>query len=467
MKTQMKTRMRALIGDRDFYRMVLIVAIPIMIQNGITNFVSMLDNIMVGQVGTEEMTGVAIVNQLIFVFNLCIFGGLSGAGIFTAQFYGQGNKEGIRNTIRIKIWMAVIITVLAEILFLAFGESLISLYLNENNDAASNEAALYHGMQYLKVTLVGLIPFVVVQIYASTLRETGETVLPMKAGIAAVIVNMMLNYVLIFGKFGFPKLGVQGAALATVAARFVECIVIAVWMHTHKEKVPYIHGLYSTLKVPGKLLWNVLKKGFPLLVNETLYSAAMAILLQCYSVRGLSVVAALNISGTISNVFNVAFLALGNAVAIIVGQLLGAGRLKEAKETDTKLIAFSVSICFGLGVLMALVAPAFPQIYNTTEDVKHLAAGFILVAAACMPQNAFMNTAYFTLRSGGNTVVTFLFDSVYMWCVNVPLAYVLSRYTGWNIILVYLLCQMVDLIKCAIGYVLVKKGVWINNMVVE
>lgn len=463
----MKTRMKSLIGDRAFYRMVLAVTIPIMVQNGITNFVSLLDNIMVGQVGTEQMSGVAIVNQLIFVFNLCIFGALSGAGIFTAQFYGQGNYRGVRDTVRIKIWLAVSITFVAEVIFLVFGENLISLYLAEENDAAKNAVALTHGLAYMRIMLVGMIPFMIVQVYSSTLRETGETLLPMKAGILAVLVNMSLNYILIFGKLGLPALGVRGAAIATVVSRFAECFVVVGWTHVHKEKNRYIEGLYQSMYAPKKLVWNIIQKGTPLLINETLWAAGMALLLQCYSVRGLSVVAAMNISSTVSNVFNVAFIALGNAVAIIIGQLLGAGKMEEAKDTDAKLIAFSVAICVGIGVLMALIAPAFPQIYNTSDEVKALAADFIWVAALCMPQNAFMNTAYFTLRSGGKTVVTFLFDSVYMWCVNIPLAFILSRYTGWNIVIVYLLCQMVDLVKCAIGYVLVKKGVWIQNIVIE
>ena len=188
-------------------------------------------------------------------------------------------------------------------------------------------------------------------------------------------------------------------------------------------------------------------------------------LMQCYSIRGLSAVAALNISTTISNVFNVVFIAMGSAIAIIVGQLLGAGKMEEAKETDTRLIAFSVFSCFGIGAILILCAPLFPMMYNTTSEVKTLAAEFIRIAALCMPLAAFIHASYFTLRSGGKTVVTFLFDSVFLWCVSIPLAYVLSRFTGMPIVPLYLCCQLVDIIKCIIGFILVKKGVWIHNIV--
>ncbi len=224
------------IGNRDFYRMVLMIAVPIMIQNGITNFVSLLDNIMIGQVGTEQMSGVAIVNQLIFVYNLCIFGGVSGAGIFTAQYFGQGNHEGVRQTMRFKLWMVMIITTLTAALFLCSGTVLISGYLKGDGSAESIAATLMYGKQYLKIMLVGLPAFALVQIYSSTLRECGQTMLPMKAGIAAVAVNLLFNYILIYGKLGAPALGVSGVfiwcvsvVIAFVLSRYTALPVIAVY----------------------------------------------------------------------------------------------------------------------------------------------------------------------------------------------------------------------------------------------
>lgn len=460
--------MKKFIGDKKFYKMILAIAIPIMIQNGITNFVSLLDNIMVGQVGTEQMSGVAIVNQILLIYNLCIFGGVSGAGIFTAQFYGQKNDEGIRNTFRFKFWIAGFITLLAAAILLFFHRPLITLYLQGDQGGQDMEAALCYGIQYIKIMLIGLPPFMMVQAYASTLRETGETVLPMKAGIAAVFVNLVFNYILIYGKFGAPELGVQGAAVATVLSRYVEAVIVISWTHRHKRKHTFAEGLYRTLKVPVKLTKNILIKGTPLLVNETLWSAGMAVLMQCYSVRGLDVVAGMNISNTIANLFNVAFIALGDSVAIIVGQLLGAGKMEEAKETDTRLIAFSVTLCFGIGAVMAAVAaPLFPQLYNTSDQVRYMAGIFIVEAACFMPVNAFLHATYFTLRSGGKTIITFLFDSVYIWVISVPLAFLLSRFTVLPIYYIYFSVMAADLIKCVIGYILVKKGVWLQNIVKE
>lgn len=461
----MKTFFGKFIGDKKFYRMVLLIAVPIMIQNGITNFVSLLDNIMVGQVGTNQMSGVAIANQLIFVYNLCIFGGMSGAGIFGAQFFGQGNEAGLRYVFRFKLAVGFILTAIFMVVFSMFGEPLISLYLDESNTATANAETLFYGMQYLQIMLVGLLPFVAVQIYASTLRETGEAILPMKAGIVAVIVNLTLNYILILGNLGCPALGVEGAAIATVTARFVECIIVVSWTHLHKEENAYIKGVYQSLEIPSDLMRKILKKGTPLLLNEALWSLGMATLLQCYSVRGLSVVAGMNISNTIVNLFNVTFMALGTSVSIVVGRLLGAGKMEEAKDTDRKLIAFSVATCIVIAILVVLLAPLFPNLYNTEEVVKTYAAHFIIIAALFMPQNAFLHAAYFTLRSGGKTVITFLFDSGFIWAVSIPFAFFLSRFTNLSIETVYAMCLGIEFLKCIVGFILLKKGVWVHNIV--
>ena len=445
--------------------MVLVIAVPIMIQNGITNFVSLLDNIMIGQIGTEQMSGVAIVNQLLFVYNLCLFGAVSGAGIFTAQYFGQQNQEGIRQTVRFKIWIVSLITSVTVILFLFAGEPLITFYLQGDGSALSAASTLVYGRQYLLIMLPGLLPFMLVQVYSSTLRECGQTILPMKAGVVAVFVNLVLNYILIYGKLGAPALGVQGAAIATIISRFVECAIVLVHTHRHVEQNPFVEGLYTTFKVPGHLTVKIIRKGMPLLLNETLWAAGMAMLTQCYSVRGLNVIAALNISNTINNVFNIVFIALGDSVAIIVGRLLGAGKMDEARDTDNKMIAFSVFSCTLIAAVMLGLARFFPLLYNTNDEARTLAVYFIMLTAVFMPQNAFLHASYFTLRSGGKTIITFLFDSVFIWCVSVVIAFTLSRYTALPVVAVYAFVQMGDWIKCLIGFILVKKGVWLQNIV--
>ena len=453
-----------LIGDKKFYGMVLKIAIPIIIQMAITNFVGLLDNIMVGQVGTEQMTGVAVVNQLLFVFNICIFGGVSGAGIFGAQFYGSGNEDGLRYVLRFKMIICVAITLIALALLLLFPDFLIKLFLTDSGEG-DVAATLMYGKQYLTVMLWGLAPFAIKEAYASSLKETEETVLPMKAGTVAVAVNLVLNALLIFGLLGFPKLGVVGAALATVISRYIEFAIVII--SCHRGKRAFFKGVYKSMYIPKWLIKQIIYKGAPLLLNETMWSAGIVAMNQCYSQRGLGVVAAINITSTIANLFNVVYLSMGSSISVIVGKELGAGRLKEAKSTATKMIAFSVMCCMLTGGLMALCSSGFAGIYKTSDSIKELAVIFICICAVLTPFDALNNAAYFTLRSGGKTFITFLFDSVFLWVISIPVATVLVNFTDWNIIPLYAFCQSLNLIKSVIGVILVKKGIWIQNVVAE
>lgn len=454
------------IGDKAFYRRVLVIALPIILQNLITNFVSLLDNLMVGQLSTAEISAVTIINNnLLFVFNLCMFGGAAGAGIFTTQFYGSGNHEGVRHTFRFKILVSLALTVLGAALFFFGGDPLIGLYLQGDGDPAIAADTLLYGRQYLRVMLLGLLPFGLTNAYAGTLRECGHPSVPMVAGFVAMIVNLFLNYVLIFGNLGAPAMGVTGAAIATVIARYAEFAVVVCWTHLHPKKCPYITGMYRHFRIPGTLFRSITLRGMPLLANECLWSMGMAVLNQCYSVCGLDVVPALSISTTIYNLASVVFHSLGVTVGIFTGQMLGANRPKqEVRDHNTKLTA----LCTVSGVVFGAVAVAlsgvFPLLYNTTDSVRQLAAWFITISAAAMPLQAYIFPVYFTLRSGGKTLVTFLFDSCSVWVLSIPIAFCLSRFTGLSILVIYALCNATDIIKTGIGYFLIKRGDWINNL---
>ena len=452
------------IGDAAFYKKVLMIVVPMIIQNLVTNFVSLLDNIMVGQVGTEQMSGVAIVNQLMFVYYIAIFGAVSGAGIFGTQFYGKGDYKGQRHAFRFKMYACIVFALVTIVLFITTGTPLISLYLNDTGGVGDIQKALEFGQGYLRIMIIGIIPFAIGQAYISTVRETGETFVPMLASIAAVFINLVLDYMLIFGKFGAPELGVEGAAAATVVARFVELMIVVIWTHVNSDRNQFIIGAYKSFEIPADILFAIIKKGTPLMLNEFLWAAGMATISQCYAVRGLDVVAAQNISSTIANLFNTVYIQMGGSIAVIVGQHLGAGRIKEAKEEDTKMIFFSVSTCVVMAVIMICFGGLFPEIYNTQEDIKVLANSFIVISALVMPVCCFSHCSYFTIRSGGKTMVTFLFDSVYTWVLVIPVATILAKYTALPMVTVFFLVQFMEIFKATIGLFMVKSGIWLQNI---
>ena len=439
--------------------------IPVLIQNGITNFVNMLDNVMVGRLGDAETAAVSIASMLIFIYNLCIFGATSGAGIFGAQFYGAGDTEGLRRTFRFKIVLSAVLAAAATLILVIFGEYFISLFLTGEGEpeVIARTASLAH--EYLFIMLISLFPFGLVQCWASTLRETGRTVLPMAAGFSATAVNLILNYILIFGNFGAPRLGVAGAAIATVVSRFVEFAIVAIGTWRTREKGPFIVGAFRKFYIPASLMKRIIVKGCPLIVNEAMWSLGLTTLNALYSTRGHDVVTANSINITFFNVVAVFFFSLGPVVSIIVGQMLGAGKIDEAKGAAKKLLVISLVIGITIGGVYAAISPFVPHLYKAGESVYSTATGLMLICALFMPFEAVTHSEYFTIRSGGQTMITVAFDSGCMWTLCVPTVLLLAKLTSLSVFWLYGAVQAVNVIKCTIGYVLVRRGRWAKNIV--
>ena len=452
--------LRRYVGTWAFYRKVIAVMLPILLQNAITNVVGLLDNVMVGQVGTEQMSGTSIVNQLIFIFNLCLFGMVSGAGLFGAQAYGQGDHQGVRYAFRFKLYAGTVLTVLATGVFLLFGEPLISLYLHEGGETGDLALTMQYAKEYLRIAILGLAPYALAQIYAGTLRAAGRPALPMYAG----IVGVLLNYLLIFGKLGLPALGVRGAALATVIARVLECLAVILLAHRPGSRCDFIRGAWRSLYIPPALARNILIKATPLLLNEGIFALGQAVLLMCYSVRGLATVSAMNITGTLFDAFNVLFISAGSATAILLGHILGTGDTEGARDAARKIITFTLGTGVMCGVLVGVASPFFPALYETSAEVRLLAVSFSLVRAAVSPVLGYLNGCYFAFMSGGNTVVTFFFDSGFVWGVCIPLAFLLSSFTALPTVWVFCTVNAAEILKAVIGTVLVGRGRWAKTL---
>ena len=462
----MKSLRKKFIGSRAFYAAVLALLVPMIVQQGITQFVNLLDNVMVGRLGTSPMSGVAIVNQIVFIFNLTIFGGLGGASIFGAQFFGKKDYEGVRYTLRFRLLFSLVIWALGILVFLLFGQQLFQLYLNK--EASTPEeitATLGHAKDYMNIILWGLLPFALVQCFSSTLRDVGETFSPMVASIIAICVNLVGNYLLIFGSFGFPRMGVAGAALATVISRYVEMAYLLLRTYRHRKQFPFVQGLFRDFRIPLSLVKQIAVTGTPLLLNETLWSIGTAAVNMCYAIRGLQAVAATNINSTVWNLFAIVMMALGNAIGILSGQLLGAGDIPGAKDTVRKLLFFSVCVNLVIGGGIIACSPFIPSIYNTEPAVRQTATQLLIISGAFLPLTSYVHGTYFTIRSGGKTFITFLFDCVFTWVVNLPVAYCLCQFTGLSVVWVFFFVSCADIIKAVIGSIMLASGIWANNVV--
>lgn len=452
------------VGDRAFYFSMLHLAIPLIIQQAVSSFVSLLDNVMVGALGTESISGVAIVNQLVFVYYLTVFGTLSGASIFGSQFFGVGDHKGLRDTFRFRLIASLGLTVVAIVVFLTAGDSLTALFLTDDGTSDVGLTASL-ASQYMKITLWGLVPYAIAQVYSSVVRETGDAFQPMVASVLSILVNLLFNYLLIFGKLGFPAMGVAGAAWATVLSRYVECLYLLIATHRRPDKYRFIQGALRSLRIPLTLCRRIMITGLPLMLNECLWSLGSTMINQSYSTRGLTVVAATNIQSTVWNLFTIIMFAMGSVVSIMVGQRLGAGDIEGARETDTRLITFTVVLHVIIGTTLVLTAPYIPYIYNTTDEVRALTTTLLYISGAVLPVTAFMHTCYFTVRSGGKTIITFLFDCGFTWCVVLPLVVCLCSFTDLPMAVIFLLAQLSEVIKAVIGFWMLKSGIWAKNLI--
>ena len=453
------------IGDSKFYRMILVVAVPIILQNFITNFVSMLDNIMVGSLGTEEVSAVAIVNQRVFIFNLGVVGAVGGAGIFTSQYFGKKDMQGIRYTMRFKTLVCAFITLVALLVFTLGAKPLIRLYLHDGSHDCDTNLALDFALKYLRIIILGFVPYIISQIFASTLKETGETFVPMAAGICAVFVNTLFNYLLIFGVWFFPRLGVEGAAIGTVVSRIAECAIILIYVQRKKDKHPYFKGALRSLYIPAYEKKSFAKKGIPLLINEIIWALGMSLLAMCYSSYGLAVVAGYSISSTVLNLLNITFRSLGIAVGIIAGKDLGANEFEKAIDNVRRLNFFALCVSVIIGVFAFFIADFIPYIYNVSAESEMWAVYFIKASTFFMPFLCYENSAYFTLRAGGKVLITSLFDGYFVLFVACTIAFVFKSFAP--IAVTYVAVQFADVLKALLGFVLLKSKIWVRNIVEE
>lgn len=420
---------------------------------------------MVGQTGTFAMSGVSVANQLIGIFNLAVFGLISSASIFGAQFAGKEDYKNVKSCIYYNLFTGLIVSLVSISIFLIFGPNLLSLFMNKDTDSHENILkTIGYGLSYLRIMTIGFIPFAFSQGFSSSMRINGETKLPMFVSIVTVLVNFVFNWILIFGKLGFPALGPSGAAIATVISRFLELSLFIFFANKNKHRFKFYENFISDFHIDKKLFKEITKGGIPLMTNEVLYYLGLAAITQSYSLRGIESLASYNISSTIMGLFIVFHLSMGDCISIVVGRLLGANKIQEAIDTDRKLIVFDFMVAFCVGVVLFILAPNFPKFYNTSEAVKVTATNMLRVGGACLWIGSLYNASYYTLRSGGKTIITLLFDSVGTVFVTYPVSYLLAHYTNLSIVHMYLIICFVDLYKVILGLTLVKKGIWVKNL---
>lgn len=445
-------------GDRKFYRGFFAIAFPVMLSTLITSVVNFADNLMVGLYSNVAVSAVFSANQVTFVFNILMFGVVGGAGIFIQQFYGAGDRAGLRQAFHYKILAVAVLLVLGLPLLYIFGRDLIDLF--SKSDVQSAEI-LEASWQYMSIVLFSFIPFGFMVVFSTTLRETGHTRPPVYGAVLSLVVNVALNALLITGPGPFPALGVVGAAYATLAARIVELLTLVIYSFWKK------YGFCShfwDFRIDRSLLGRITLKSLPIIVNEFLWSLAMTMYTLAYSKRG-DVLSALSIAATTSEVFTIVFNGFGSGIGVMVGHRLGEGKISEAKSNAGKLLFLSGIFGLGFTVLLAAFSPVIPLFYReVTANQKEIATYLILSYASCVVFFALNSSIFTTLKAGGSAVQAFLMDSFFSWVLPVPLAFLLVGLTDLPLPLIYLSVQLTDAVKLCFAQYFYRRGRWAVNL---
>lgn len=450
--------MKKFFGDKKFYLGILSIALPIMAQQFVTSFVNLIDNIMIGSVGSLALTSVTVANRIYLIFNSTMFGICGAAGIFIAQYYGAKDEEKCQKILNINLTIALSIACLFVLALIFIPAPMVEIF---TSDPTVKNLAL----QYIQYALLTYIPFAISFSVMMAFRAVGINKIQLLVGAVTVAMNTSLNYVLIFGHFGFPELGVQGAAIATAIARFVEMSVYLFLLVRHRYL--FTLQLKGMIHIDYKLFRILMKKAVPLVINEIFYSLGLSMIFISYTRCDASLISATSVVDTVMQIAYIIFGGLSSAVSIYIGKRLGANQIDEAKSNAYKLLTFGILIAIMISIALKFSAPFITTFYNVEDMIKETIISLITIKSFLLPVYVYNVCVFYTLRSGGDTFSTMLMDSGFLWCAGVLFSTVLSMFTDISLVNLYLIVESFDVLKLFVATYFFKKGKWARNMTVQ
>ncbi|PID82613.1 MAG: hypothetical protein CSB16_00560 [Clostridiales bacterium] len=442
--------------NKALIRKTVIIGIPIIIQNIVTSSLHLVDNLMLSHLSENAFASAALANQVSFLLILSVFGLGTGSGVLIAQFYGKKDEKNIRKTISIGVAFAFIIGLLFTVLSVFFPEVILKIFSKDSD-------VITKGTSYLRISAICFIPIAITYIFTAASRSIGNSKISMYSSIIAVVLNVILNWLLIFGNMGFPKLGIVGAAIATVISRFFELIFILVIIK--KLKLSILVKVRDFFDVSKQLLKRYISISLPVVTNEFMWALGHVIFVFAVSRLGTSFVSAYNAVGIVVNVIiNLGF-GMSLALATVIGNLIGEGRQREAKEISVQFFVYStvatIFISLGIVFLADTIAGIFEFSVATYELMKKM---LYIMSVMIIFYN--FNTIYVVgiSRGGGDTKATMYIEILTIWLIGVPLS-LLGSYMGVSPIWLYLIISFEEFIKAFICLYRFKSDKWINNVV--
>ena len=446
--------MKKFFGNKAFYKATLAIALPIMAQQFVTSFVNLIDNIMIGSVGSLALTSVTVANRVYLIFNSTMFGICGAAGIFIAQYYGAKNKEKCQKILNINLACGFFVAALFVLALLIVPRQLMEIF-------SSQSVVVDESLKYLQYAVLTYVPFAFSFSIMMALRAVGINKIQLLVGVITVAINTSLNYILIFGHFGFPVLGVQGAAIA----RFVEMFIyMAILL---RKKHMFHFSIQGLLHLDMALIRSMVRKAIPLTVNEILYSLGLTMIFLSYMRCDENLISGISVVDTVMQIAYIVFGGLSSAVSILIGNRLGANEIEEAKTNSYRLLTFGVMIGIVMGTTLIFVAPIIASFYNVEDIIKQTIVSLLSIKSILLPIYVYNVCIFFTLRAGGDTFSTMLMDSGFLWCAGVLLSTLLSMFLDIPLVMLYAIVESCDLIKLFVATYFFKKGRWAKNMTIS
>ena len=443
--------------DKKFIKTLMLLAIPIILQSLVTASLNLLDNLMIGSLGENEIAAVGISNQFYMLYYYTIMGITLGAGIFMSQFWGKKDVTSIHKFLGISLVVGMISTIFFAILAFFFPEMIMKIFIDEN-------IVIEQGVAYLKMVALSYIFTTISLAYAAALRSIGQTKIPMYGSLVGLVFNGILNYIFIFGKFGAPVMGVAGAALGTTVSRFMELAFILFIIYKNKNVVA---GKISQLL---DFNFDLVKRYFitatPVVFNDVMWIAGITAYFIAYSKLGINATATMQIANTINNVFNIFGIGIASASAILIGNKIGAGKEEDAKKDAIKISVFGVLIGIIIGIFFFFLSPFIAMLFKITPETYENLIFVLKVMAIILPLRFFGITQIIgVLRGGGDVMYAIITELVAVWLIGVPLSFIGAVYFNLPITIVYILVCLEEPFKAIATYPRLRSGKWIKNLV--
>ena len=444
--------------DRNFYNKMFAISVPIMLQNLISSVLNMIDTVMVGTLGAAQIAAVGLANQVFFVFFLLIYGINSGCGIFIAQYWGSKDEDNIRRTVGFSVVVGAGVGLFFTLIALYLPRQIMHLFTADNT-------VIEYGIAYMRFVSLGYVLTSVSIAYSFAARNIGEVKVPMIISAVSLIINGVFNFILIFGYLGFPRLEVEGAAIATVVARLVEALALVYWVYAVRKNKVLSPRIKDIKRLNVKYIKNILVTAIPVILNDVFWALGMTMYSVAYARIGTTAIASIQIANTAQNIFIVISIGLASSCAVILGNEIGSGNKEKAILYAKRFLTIGTLAGLLLGVLLVLISPVILLMFSNAQAVHQMAQKIMLIMGIFL-WCRFMNSVLIVgvLRSGGDTTFSMVMETCSVWLVGVPLAFAGALLWHLPVYFVYTLISLEELVKAFFGINRVRTNKWVRDV---